>query len=45
MEAAAGHDLDEDGRALAAEITRETAGNPFFTGEVLRHLTESGALV
>ncbi len=24
---------------------RETAGNPFFAGEVLRHLTESGALV
>ncbi len=45
MEAAAGHELDEDGRALAGEITRETAGNPFFTSEVLRHLTESGALV
>jgi class 3 adenylate cyclase/tetratricopeptide (TPR) repeat protein len=45
MEAAAGHELDEDGRALASEITRETAGNPFFTGEVLRHLTESGAIV
>ena len=27
------------------EITRETAGNPFFAGEVLRHLTESGAIV
>ena len=45
MEAAAGHELDEDGRALAREIARETAGNPFFAGEVLRHLTESGALV
>ncbi len=45
MQAAAGHELDEDGRALAAEITRETAGNPFFTGEVLRHLRESGAIV
>ena len=45
MEAAAGHELDEDGRALAREITRETAGNPFFAGEVLRHLTESGAIV
>jgi class 3 adenylate cyclase len=45
VEAAAGHELDEDGRALAAEITRETAGNPFFAGEVLRHLTESGAVV
>jgi tetratricopeptide (TPR) repeat protein len=45
MEAAAGHELDEDGRELAAEITRETAGNPFFAGELLRHLTESGAIV
>ena len=45
MEAAAGQELDEDGRTLAAEITRETAGNPFFTEEMLRHLTESGAIV
>ncbi len=44
MEAVAGHELDGDGRALAAEIARETAGNPFFAGEVLRHLTESGAV-
>ncbi len=45
MEAAAGQELDEDGRALAAEIAHETAGNPFFAGELLRHLTESGAIV
>ncbi len=45
MEAAAGHELDEDGHALALEITRETAGNPFFAVELLRHLTESGAIV
>ena len=45
MTAAAGHELDEDGRGLAREITRETAGNPFFAGELLRHLTESGAIV
>jgi class 3 adenylate cyclase len=44
IEATTGHELDEDGRALAAEITRETAGNPFFAGELLRHLTESGAI-
>jgi class 3 adenylate cyclase/tetratricopeptide (TPR) repeat protein len=45
MEADTGHELDEDGRALAAEIARETAGNPFFAGELLRHLTESGTIV
>jgi hypothetical protein len=45
METAAGHELDEHGRALAMQITQETDGNPFFTGEVLRHLTESGAIV
>jgi class 3 adenylate cyclase len=44
MEAAAGHELGEGGRALAEEITRESAGNPFFAGELLRHLTESGAI-
>jgi class 3 adenylate cyclase len=44
MEAVAGQDMEEDGRELAREITRETAGNPFFAGELLRHLTESGAI-
>jgi class 3 adenylate cyclase/tetratricopeptide (TPR) repeat protein len=44
MEALAGQELDDGARALAAEITRETAGNPFFAGELLRHLTESGAI-
>jgi class 3 adenylate cyclase/tetratricopeptide (TPR) repeat protein len=44
MEAAAGHEMNEDGRALAAAITRESAGNPFFAGELLRHLRESGAI-
>jgi class 3 adenylate cyclase len=42
---AMGHELDVDGRAFANEITRETAGNPFFANEVLHHLTESGAFV
>jgi class 3 adenylate cyclase/tetratricopeptide (TPR) repeat protein len=45
MEAAAGQALDQEGRTLAAEITRETAGNPFFTEEMLRHLVESRAIV
>jgi class 3 adenylate cyclase/tetratricopeptide (TPR) repeat protein len=45
IEALAGQEMDEDGRALAREITRETAGNPFFAGELLRHLAESGVTV
>jgi len=45
MEALAGHQLDQDGRVLARQITRETSGNPFFAVELLRHLTESGAIV
>jgi class 3 adenylate cyclase len=45
MEAAAGHELDAPGRALATEIADETDGNPFFVGELLRHLSESGAVV
>jgi class 3 adenylate cyclase len=45
MEALAGQEFQEDGRALAREITRETAGNPFFAVELLRHLTESGAIL
>ena len=40
-----GHDLDEDGLAVRRAVQRETAGNPFFVGEVLRHLAETGALV
>jgi class 3 adenylate cyclase len=44
MAAAAGHELDADGLMLAAEIASETDGNPFFVGEVLRSLAESGRL-
>ena len=44
MERAAGHELDEDGTDLARAVWRETEGNAFFVVEVLRHLTESGAL-
>ncbi len=43
-EAAAGHEMDETGKALAAEVARETDGNPFFVAEILRHLVESGAI-
>jgi DNA-binding SARP family transcriptional activator len=44
MEAAAGHALDDAGTDLAHAVYRETDGNPFFVGEVLRQLTESGAV-
>jgi hypothetical protein len=43
--AIAGHELEPDGLALAAQIAAETDGNPFFVGEILRGLSESGALV
>ena len=43
--AAAGHDLDAEGIALAGEIAAETDGNPFFVGEILRNLSESGMIV
>jgi class 3 adenylate cyclase/tetratricopeptide (TPR) repeat protein len=39
-----GHELDEAGLAFADVVLRETSGNPFFLGEVLRHLAETGAL-
>ena len=45
MEAAAGHEMDDAGRRWRDEIAAETDGNPFFVAELLRHLTESGALV
>ncbi len=45
MEAVAGHGLDENGRELAGQIAHETSGNPFFIGELLRHLRESGSIV
>lgn len=44
MEAAAGHTLDVAAVGLAHAVHRETDGNPFFVGEVLRHLTETGAV-
>ncbi|HEU5033512.1 MAG TPA: AAA family ATPase [Mycobacteriales bacterium] len=44
LEAVAGHDLDDRALALAQAIHAETEGNPFFVGEVLRHLAETGAI-
>ncbi len=45
MTKTAGHDLDAPARDLARALHTETEGNPFFVGEVLRHLAESGAIV
>ncbi len=44
VEAAAGHALEEPGVALARAVHAETEGNPFFMGQVLRHLVETGAV-
>jgi class 3 adenylate cyclase len=44
MEAAAGHALDDAGVGLAHAVYHETDGNPFFVSEVLRHLSETGAI-
>ncbi len=45
VEGAAGYELPPDGVLLAQALYRETGGNPFFTGELLRHLYETGAIV
>ena len=42
---AGGNELDEQAREFAAMLLRETEGNPFFVGEVLLHLVETGGLV
>jgi tetratricopeptide (TPR) repeat protein len=44
MEATAGHPLGVEGDELARSLHLETDGNPFFVGEVLRHLAETGAI-
>ena len=44
LKRAAGHDLDDQGEQLARVVRDETEGNPFFVAEVLRHLTETGAI-
>lgn len=45
VQAIAGHDLDDDGVALAHTVRTDAAGNPFFVVELLRHLAEGGAIV
>jgi class 3 adenylate cyclase len=44
MEATASYTLDDQAVGLAHAIYRETDGNPFFVSEVLRNLSESGAI-
>jgi class 3 adenylate cyclase/DNA polymerase III delta prime subunit len=44
IESAASIELDEQIRLLATVMYSETEGNPFFVGEVLRHLIETGAV-
>jgi DNA-binding SARP family transcriptional activator len=35
--------LDPQGRSLARAVHEETQGNPFFVGEILRHVVEAGS--
>jgi class 3 adenylate cyclase/tetratricopeptide (TPR) repeat protein len=44
LETTAGHEMTEDGLALRNALMAETEGNPFFVGEMLRHLAETGAI-
>jgi tetratricopeptide (TPR) repeat protein len=44
VEQVAGHGLEAEDEAFAQAIYAETEGNPFFVGEVLRHLAETGAV-
>ncbi len=44
LETTAGHRMTEDGVALRDALLAETEGNPFFVGEMLRHLAETRAI-
>jgi class 3 adenylate cyclase/tetratricopeptide (TPR) repeat protein len=44
VQAMRGDALDEDSRELVELISEQTQGNPFFVGQVLRNLAESGAI-
>jgi predicted ATPase/class 3 adenylate cyclase len=44
LELVAGHEMDDDGVALRDALSAETDGNPFFVGELLRHLASTGAI-
>lgn len=45
LEAAGGHELDEIGLEFAHTLARDTEGNPFFVGEVLRLLIDTNVIV
>ncbi|MSO79387.1 MAG: adenylate/guanylate cyclase domain-containing protein [Acidimicrobiia bacterium] len=45
LAAAGGSELDELGKAFAHTLVQETEGNPFFVGEVIRHLVETNVIV
>jgi len=45
IEVAAGHPLEPEDLGFAHAIYSETDGNPFFVGELLRHLAETGAVI
>ncbi len=45
LAAAGGSELDELGIAFAHTLVQETEGNPFFVGEVIRHLVETSVIV
>lgn len=42
VRAARGDAHDSDALDFAADLTEQTQGNPFFVGQILRHLAESG---
>lgn len=44
LELIAGQPMDADGVALRDALAAETDGNPFFVGELLRHLVANGAI-
>jgi class 3 adenylate cyclase len=44
LEAIAGYTLDDAAVNIAHAVYRETDGNPFFVNEILRHLSETGAI-
>ena len=44
VQAARGDVLDDAARELVELLSEQTQGNPFFVGQVLRHLSETGAV-